>query len=128
MDMLPPALIMASMKAYVLDLAIIPKLFTKSLCVTSASTCIVLDDCVLSGIILMNSRRKTFLLEQKALMILLINCWKSALDAEVSEIVSESLEDEETRCEQYLLQKVAETSLTRDIRGDRCTPQRIMFT
>ena len=35
--------------------------------------------------------QKTSLLEQKALMILLINCWKSALDAEVSEIVSESL-------------------------------------
>ena len=70
----------------------------------------------------MNSRRKTSLLELAMFMIQLINCWKWALDAGVSD------DDEETGCEQYLRQKVAETSLTRDIVGERCTPQRIMFT
>ena len=39
----------------------------------------------------MNSRRKTSLLEQAVLMIFFINCWKSAPNAEVSNMDSESL-------------------------------------
>ena len=61
---------MASMKTYVPDLEIIPRLFKSLLFVTSiARIHIVMVDCVLSRIILMNLRGKTSLLEQKVLMI-----------------------------------------------------------